>query len=57
MRVIMLVANQNAFACSPHAMLFVMLLKPFQARSYRRILLGLLLLRPERVIAQGIQAK
>lgn len=56
MWVIVLVADQDAFAGSAHAMFVVVLFKTLQSRHHRRVLLGLRLLDAERVVGQRIQS-
>ena len=55
-RVVVLVADEDALAGAPHAVRVVMLLQPLQPRDHRRVLLGLRLLDAERVVGQRVQA-
>lgn len=54
--VVVFMADQDPFARSPHAMLFVMLLQPLQARDHRGVFFGLVFLRAEGVVAEGVEA-
>jgi hypothetical protein len=53
--VIVLVADEDAFTGSTHAMFLVMFLQSLQTRKHRRIFLWLAIFRPECVVAEGIQ--
>ena len=52
-RVVVLVADEDAFACSAHAMLGVVLFQSLQSREYGRILFWLSIFGSECVVAEG----
>jgi hypothetical protein len=54
--VIVLVADQNALTCPPHAMFLVVFLESLQACKYRGIFFWLSILCSESIIAKRIQA-
>ena len=53
---VVLVADQDALAGSAHAMLYVMLFQPLQAREHRGVLLWLMLFSTKGVIAKREEA-
>lgn len=53
-RVVVFVAHEDALAGAPHAVLHIVLFQTLQSSQHRRILLWLRLLRPERVVREGI---
>jgi hypothetical protein len=55
MGVVVLMADQDAFTCSPHAMLLIVFLQSLQARKHRRVFLRLAILCSERVVAERVQ--
>jgi hypothetical protein len=55
MRVIVLVADEDTFTGSTHAMFRVVLLQSLQTRKHGRIFLWLAILRPECVVAERVQ--
>lgn len=53
-RVVVFVADEDALAGAPHAVLLIVLLQTLQSSQHRWVLLWLRLLRPERVVREGI---
>lgn len=56
MWVVVLVTDQNALACSTHAMLVVVLFQPLQTREHRGVFFRLVLFGAEGVIAEREEA-
>ena len=55
MRMVVLVADEHAFARAPHPMLFVVLLEPLQPCEYRRVFFRLRLFCAKGVIAERVE--
>ena len=49
-------ADEDALACSPHAMFVVVLFESFQAREHRGVFFGLRLFGAEGVVGERVQA-
>jgi uncharacterized membrane-anchored protein len=56
MGVVVLMADQDAFACSAHAMLLVVFFEALQSRKYRWVLFWLSVFCAKGVVAQRVQA-
>jgi hypothetical protein len=54
--VVVLVADQNAFACSAHAMLLVVFFEALQPREHRWVLFWLSIFCAKCVVAERVQA-
>ena len=55
-RVVVLVADEDAFAGAPHAVVFVVFFEALEAGEDGRVFFRLVFLGPECVVAQGIKA-
>ena len=52
--VVVLVADQNAFTCSSHAMFLVVFFKSLQSSKHRGVFFWLAIFRAERVVAKRV---
>lgn len=52
---VVFVADQNSFACSPHSMLFIVFFQTLQTCEYRRIFLRLVFFGAKGIVAEGIE--